>query len=327
MAELFLRLNALGMIQQIYVNHLFTIEHKPQSVFSLFDEATNQLINRALTESSHESKTVLENDKYPTILLRSAIQNLFVYVSTVAFDKNQRDQLEHLIDLAIDLYSSNVPLGAADAKGFYEQMQLLNNELVNKSRTIEKMNRQLHDLNLKQEELLRTDPLTKLTSRYVFPEQIDAKIAAYPGKKGLFCYLDIDDFKSVNDTYGHLAGDDYLVEFARRLKSAPIKNALAMRIAGDEFGIFVYNLDEVNEALCQQIWAILQDSVARPINIGKHPVPVAFSVGFAAFPDDSQNIHHLFDDADQAMYVAKRKGKNLFTCYNCIKKTESLSKK
>lgn len=319
MADIFLNFNASGIIQDIFFNHLSIKPHQVHSVYTLFDESTNDLIRLKLSQFDSDFKAITSNETFPTIILRSATQNYFLYVSSIQFSEPEAQTIIHLIDLLVDDYSSKKTLSYVDTKGFYEQMQILNNELVNKSRMIEKMNRQLYDLNIKQEELLRTDPLTQLISRYGFPQQINTKIAEYPGKKGLFCYLDIDDFKRVNDTFGHQAGDDYLVEFAKRLNDAPIAKSLKMRIAGDEFGIFIYDLDEVTMTHVESVWSILHNIVANPIEIGKLSLPVAFSAGFAVFPDDSRSIHLLFDDADKAMYIAKRKGKNSFACYNCVK--------
>jgi diguanylate cyclase (GGDEF)-like protein len=319
MADLFIRFNSSGVIQHVYFDYLFFSKPQARSVFSLFSESTNELISRTLTETSMEINAILDDETYPVILLRSSMQINFLYLSTISYDKKQLEEIKHLFDLVINDFLSQKSMIIVDSKGFYEQMQILNNELVNKTRIIEKMNGQLNILNLKQEELLKTDPLTQLISRYVYPQQIESKIKEFPEKKGLFCYLDIDDFKSVNDTLGHKAGDEYLVEFAKRLNALPIENSLKMRIAGDEFGLFIYNLDEANIEQCEQIWKLLQESVAKPIKIGNHVLSVAFSLGFAVFPDDNQDIHLLFDNADKAMYLAKKRGNNLFACYNCVK--------
>jgi diguanylate cyclase (GGDEF)-like protein len=319
MAELFLRFNATGVIQQIILNHWKVDISKSLSVFSLFDEPTNLVIHEALTASTSEIDIALTSQAFPRILLRSAMHSFFLFVTTENYTDSQFLEIRHLLDFFVIAVASEKPSNPIDAKGYYEQMQFLNNELVNKGRMIEKMNRQLNELNLKQEELIRTDPLTKLISRYVFPQQIVSKISEHCGKKGMFCYLDIDDFKRINDTLGHQAGDDFLIEFARRLNAAPIDNALKMRIAGDEFGVFIYNLDAVTPERCEAIWKILQSTVARPMQLGNTIVPVAFSLGFAVYPDDSEDVHRLFDNADKAMYAAKRKGINLYACYNRIK--------
>ena len=118
----------------------------------------------------------------------------------------------------------------------FEQIQMLNNKILNTERALQKERLKLEMLNKELNNRLVKDALTGLVSRYQYRAEIEQCIASAPDKNGVFVFIDIDDFKRVNDTYGHAVGDKYLIEFARRLESIPIENSVKMRISGDEFG-------------------------------------------------------------------------------------------
>jgi len=133
-------------------------------------------------------------------------------------------------------------------------------------------------------------------------------------KFGIFCFIDIDDFKPVNDTYGHKTGDVYLKTFADRLRTLPFDPSIIMRIAGDEFGVFIGGLDAVDTSLTESLWETITDRVSGPISIEGHDHPLSFSLGMAVYNDHTKDIHELIDMADKAMYKAKETG-NTYSVY------------
>lgn len=136
----------------------------------------------------------------------------------------------------------------------FEQIQKLNNELLNMQRQVKKANSKLNKLNKDLSNRLVKDALTGLVSRYQYREEIELTIGRSPEKQGIFTFLDIDDFKGINDTLGHRAGDDFLKEFAARLLQLPFENMICMRIAGDEFGLYIHGYDNVTEEDIAQVW-------------------------------------------------------------------------
>ncbi len=214
--------------------------------------------------------------------------------------------------------SEKVMVAGSDAtKRQFEQIQMMNNELMNTRRSLQKANVQLAKLNAELNNRLVKDPLTGLISRYQYASEIQMMIEQNPGKLGLFCFIDLDDFKSVNDRYGHSVGDAYLVEFARRLHCLPLENTLALRIAGDEFGLFVYGLDSADEESLERIWqTVLTSTTGRPINVNGNSLPVSISLGMAVYGRDTEHVYEMIDLADFAMYQAKRAGKNRFRIFS-----------
>lgn len=199
----------------------------------------------------------------------------------------------------------------------FENIQLLNNELINTRRMLEKINAQKQLLNEDLNNRLVKDPLTNLVSRYQYREEIQLLISNSPKKFGIFTFLDIDNFKSVNDTYGHAVGDQYLIEFANRLKSLPLENAIFMRISGDEFGMYVHGYDQVDDTESLKLWEMIKENIlTEPILIGDKKLPIGVSAGMSIYNRHTDSIYPLIEYADFAMYIAKKNGKNNMHIFN-----------
>jgi diguanylate cyclase (GGDEF)-like protein len=199
----------------------------------------------------------------------------------------------------------------------FERIQSLNNQLINTQRKLGKANAQLKVLNEDLNNRLVKDALTGLVSRYQYRTEIEDLIKRNPDKLGVFTFLDVDYFKTINDTYGHAAGDAFLIEFANRLKKLSIANTIRIRIAGDEFGLFTYGLDQVVPADITEMWTLIQNEVLlNPIIFDRMSVIPSVSAGMAVFGEDTTSIYQVIEYADFAMYQAKRKGKNGYHLFN-----------
>ncbi|WNF38474.1 GGDEF domain-containing protein [Bacillaceae bacterium IKA-2] len=197
-----------------------------------------------------------------------------------------------------------------------EKTQALNNELINTKRMLEKANAQLNILNLDLNNKLEKDPLTGLVSKYQYKTEIEEAISKHPGKLAVFTFIDIDNFKAVNDNYGHATGDNYLIEFAERLKRLSPENSIIMRIGGDEFGLFTYGLAQVDKEFIKMIWEELKTHlVSNPIEVDGVDLEIKISAGMAVYGRDTYDINELIEHADVAMYKAKDSGKNNFCIF------------
>lgn len=160
------------------------------------------------------------------------------------------------------------------------------------------------------------DFLTQLPNRYLLKNELNKamQLAAEQHGNISIILIDLDNFKEINDTAGHTAGDEVLMQVAgriQRLVSAP--NIIA-RFGGDEFLIAL--LDQASharvEALCQQ----LLTEIAAPITVAQKTFDVSISIGVATFPDQSQHVDELIMFADEAMYQGKKTGKNKYVFFN-----------
>ncbi|MBI5131411.1 MAG: EAL domain-containing protein [Rhodopseudomonas palustris] len=120
-------------------------------------------------------------------------------------------------------------------------------------------------------------------------------------------FLDVDNFKDVNDTLGHSAGDEFLVEFAQRLREQIQPGDMLGRLGGDEFVIVMPGRDATEAGL---VASRIANALTIPLRIGSRQVPMSASVGISLYPDNATDIDTLIRQADTAMYQAKRAGRS-----------------
>jgi diguanylate cyclase (GGDEF)-like protein len=156
------------------------------------------------------------------------------------------------------------------------------------------------------ENLAMTDHLTGLANRARFERTLNSEIAHFrvTGKSFTVFYMDLDNFKIINDTYGHSAGDEVLVEVAHLISKQVRTEDLPARLGGDEFGIF---MREDNKGLTESLAKRIVDTVTKPITLNTgHQVSIGISIGIATYSDDTQTVDTLMSLADQALYIDKR---------------------
>ncbi|GIZ53263.1 putative bifunctional diguanylate cyclase/phosphodiesterase [Noviherbaspirillum aridicola] len=161
--------------------------------------------------------------------------------------------------------------------------------------------------------LAHVDPVTGLPNRHAFNGRLSEALAAvdrFGGHAGLLL-LDLDNFKMVNDTLGHHAGDRLLKLVADRLLSCLGDNELLCRIGGDEFAVILH----APAAPDRTAAAVLQ-SLAAPFAIDRHEIYVTASAGLSLCPDDARDLETLIRNADTAMYQAKSRGKNAWESFH-----------
>ncbi|HVD77510.1 MAG TPA: EAL domain-containing protein, partial [Vicinamibacteria bacterium] len=154
------------------------------------------------------------------------------------------------------------------------------------------------------------DSLTGLANRTLFGDRLHQAVAR--GRRRdeysfAVLYVDLDQFKVVNDSLGHLAGDEVLVALARRLEACLRPGDTVARLGGDEFAVLVEDVDDVSQAL--RIADRLHDELRPPLKIRGHEVFATASVGIARGAARYEHPHDLLRDADIAMYRAKSRGR------------------
>jgi diguanylate cyclase (GGDEF)-like protein/PAS domain S-box-containing protein len=165
-------------------------------------------------------------------------------------------------------------------------------------------------LNLELAEKALVDPLTGLPNRRYLQEQLETMLAisAPEGKKAALLTIDVDHFKAINDAHGHQAGDACLKEVAARLQSRIRKTDLLARIGGEEFVAVISELRSAADAEAVA-WGLVR-SFEQPLQMPDLTLPVTISVGVAVYPDASTEMETLSRLSDEALYRAKRGGRN-----------------
>jgi len=160
------------------------------------------------------------------------------------------------------------------------------------------------------EHLAHYDQLTALPNRILFNDRLKQALALARRARSQVAvmFLDLDGFKSINDSLGHAAGDALLAQVAQRLSQCLRESDTVARFGGDEFTVVLPEIDSV-ESVAKIARKIIEE-VARPYNLDGNEASVTTSLGISLFPIDGQQPQTLVHKADNAMYHAKRHGKN-----------------
>ena len=158
--------------------------------------------------------------------------------------------------------------------------------------------------------LARVDSLTGISNRRMFAESLQQAIerSNRHGAPLALAYLDIDLFKTINDTHGHAVGDEVLKEFARRLQGCVRTTDMVARLSGDEFVIIINELTQ--DADCRQLAEKIATAIRKPFHVSGLQLAVTTSVGVARYGGGSETDEQLLANADHALYQAKRDGRN-----------------
>lgn len=168
----------------------------------------------------------------------------------------------------------------------------------------------LHETALQLERFANYDPLTGLPNRRCFFERLGRIVAECERdtRKFVLFFIDLDDFKHINDTYGHEVGDQVLIATGNRLKECIRETDFVARLGGDEFSVVVHDIVESEslDHLSRRIRTTLQELM----HIGSVECKINASIGIAVYPDSGNDSETLLKNADSAMYEIKKNGKD-----------------
>ncbi|MFQ3788092.1 EAL domain-containing protein [Halomonas sp. A29] len=159
------------------------------------------------------------------------------------------------------------------------------------------------------------DALTGLANRSLFEDHLlhDVQLAQRHGRHLAVLFLDLDDFKPINDSLGHEVGDQVLIQVSQRLADELDPGDTLARFGGDEFVILLPALDREGEAI--RLTERLLSRIGRPYRVDDHELYIGASVGIAFLKEGLENPVELIQQADMAMYRAKQKGRNAWECF------------
>lgn len=254
---------------------------------------------------------------------RAVFQNTPVYVSNTLEDECWSDVRQLALDFSINACWSHPVrntkgevVGSFSISSFevrepgYFQQQLLTESANIAGIILERRDRE-KDLWGKAHQ----DKLTGLWNRPMFDMTLAHAISSARRQQTQLAilFVDLDNFKVINDTYGHKAGDDVLREIAWRLKGCQRNSDTLARYGGDEFTLLLENIDDLNSVT--QVAQRIIDECVTPIVTDGCSASVSASVGISLFPNDALELRELLSFADRAMYKAKSKGRNGFYFY------------
>lgn len=159
------------------------------------------------------------------------------------------------------------------------------------------------------------DSLTKIFNRAAIEKKIGQHIMDDPDEPGLALLLDMDNFKQVNDAFGHIEGDNFLIELAEKLRTFCRSDDIISRLGGDEFMIFMPSIKEQDIA---PLVSRIINGIRKEYHKSGANFEVTASVGIAHYPEDGRSFTELYHCADLALYDAKHKGKNCCSRYQNV---------
>ena len=193
-------------------------------------------------------------------------------------------------------------------------------------RVANKQANRLSKVNTELNLLARHDHLTNLPNRLFLSEHLEITLshAKRHHKVGALLYIDLDDFKPINDTYGHNVGDAYLKAVSLAIKDMLRDSDVLVRLGGDEFVVVLYEIPSDDDAyvVAKKLLKVLSSE----FSIEGITVSASASVGIRFFPEENMSVNSLLSSADSAMYDAKQAGKNKFTVYQSAANHNDLKK-
>ncbi len=258
-------------------------------------------INMPVLSGLDMAETIKQADKNQPILMLSA------------FD--ERDILLNAINIGVDGFI----IKPIDMVQLNSKLERIAQELQDR---IDTENSRLQELKQKQKQellslynLAHFDTLTGIPNRYLFNEKLDQAIVKSNHEQMQFAlfFIDLDDFKRINDTYGHKAGDHVLVSLVKSISEVINEEDTMARIGGDEFALIT---EEVGDKITIEKLAkkIIQE-ISKPIYFEKRVIFISCSIGICQYPQDTTCKEELIHFADIAMYEVKSTGKSHYTFY------------
>jgi len=197
----------------------------------------------------------------------------------------------------------------------YNSTPLLSNEKIIGAMVLFSDVSKRHEGEVKLAHLAHYDILTDIPNRLFFLQELPKSIARAQRNNSIIavCFLDLDNFKSVNDTLGHTVGDALLNAIVKILQPVTRGTDFIARLGGDEFGLILENVRKTEEI--NIIMNRFFEAIHHPIKIDHHAIKISFSIGIALYPDHGKITEELIKNADIAMYKAKNNGRDQYVIF------------
>ncbi len=203
------------------------------------------------------------------------------------------------------VHSTIVPM--MDSQGKPEQYISMRTDITKSKQLEEELKQMAH-----------FDPLTRLPNRTLYIDRFKQALAHTDRTNSLLaiCFLDLDNFKPINDNFGHEVGDKLLIEVANRINDTVRREDTVSRQGGDEFTLLLRDVESFD--LCEQTLIRIRQALSKPYLIDNHRHKITASIGATIYPTDDADLDTLLRHADQAMYQAKLMGKDQQHLFNTL---------
>ena len=251
--------------------------------------------------------------------LKGSLDDMEKEINTIEVDDPHIKSFSLSTENAFGRISQSVNLLLGKVTSYLTTINTINHELTDKNDQLvaseEELFAQLEEISEQQSRinyLAEHDPLTNLPNRRSFTDMLRHVLQG--DNFGAIILMDMDNFKSINDSLGHMFGDQVLKQVSDKLVSTVSSNIFVSRFGGDEFLILV----KCDEALCEidDYVKSLYERLTEPVIIDGHIIRLEFSMGIARFPEHSMQVDQILMFADLALYKVKRSGKNHYAYFD-----------
>ncbi len=288
--------------------NLYTVDYNVMTQYGLPVEALPEgtiIINRPLTFT----------EKYEQIFLPvGLVLGGFLIIILILIRDNRRRR-----DIEISLLEKNLAL-----ENLSEELTASEEELRSQNELLEDSREQLAESEQRYKELAMLDALTGLKNRYALRNELEDVLQQ--GSRGTIYFIDLDQFKYVNDSFGHLTGDAVLQEVGKRLSTLENKQVNVNRIGGDEFVLVAVETQRISDVSPAYDYSkSLSQILEKAIIIDEQAFYMTCSVGIVRFPEHGMTASELIRKADIAMYQAKEAGRGRAVIYSALMDVEASS--
>lgn len=289
------------------------------SLVNQYFKAMQELTDNKLFHIDFETKTFYHNDKNainigaPTEIpnfVETMIEQKLVYPDDV-------ERFREYNDILFSGKDAEIKIRSAIDKDVFEWFHITSRFIRDKDGKITEIFGTMENIQkqIDLEKKANFDKLTNVLSREAFEDEINKELSnPKPNSCNALIFIDIDDFKPINDTYGHQYGDFVLQVFAKRIGNCIKQTDLFGRVGGDEFVVYLKNIGNGKNALERS--KIMLDRMNLPISNGTDSHKLGLSIGISLNPDHGTDLSTLYNNADKAVYASKKKGKNTATLYS-----------
>ncbi|MEX0603252.1 MAG: GGDEF domain-containing protein [Marinobacter sp.] len=326
-------------VVELWTQDAHTITSTGLGELVLFDQAIDQALLGSIESFTKEKEkqersfvSMLSGSPDPTFLVDISGRIVFANIATATLlskpvdqlagvavvdlwpeqDNDLSSQFETVIEMKKTL-RGEVTVGAGSDRRWYEYIY---SPVLNGSGSVEAIAGAARDITERRNaeaEIWRHanyDLLTDLPNRRLFRDRLNQQTrhSERTGAPFALLFIDLDNFKAVNDSLGHEAGDQLLQQVAKRILGCVRDEDTVARLSGDEFTVILLDIDDLGQI--EQLAQSIINELTKPFDVGNQKSDVSGSVGIARYPMDSDSPDLLLKHADQAMYRAKKNGRN-----------------
>ena len=266
---------------------------------------TLSTVQQAVTSSLAENDVNLQKHHELNVQLNNKLGEISSSVEISDSLIEMKDEISQKLLVIASIIEKKVDVEQDSHKRLEDKLKAMEEKVKKLDAESKNFERKLH----KQIQKNLTDPLTKLGNRAAFDEAMNKAISEFQAsaKSSAIVVMDLDNFKTINDTYGHNAGDKTLQVIAKTLQASASKDAFIARYGGEEFVLIYPNTDE--PGLVKELNTVRQKIARLPFKFKNKKVSITVSIG-ATHVQPGDNVFVSFERADNAMYQAKTTGKN-----------------